>query len=301
MKTKISFKEAYFIRLGQKSSWANYCFKNKVLKLGYKSHLHKESLKGNWDVVTNFWIDQGKTPGKAKDFVSQIRKFYESRNDILWITFHDRKLYWCFSEKKITELEDQTRERPVIGGWHSQDIDGNDLTFDKLSTKLTKTQGYQGTICNIQEIEYLKRKINNIPNSFAEKAAHDLENLKKSIEPLIKELTWYDFELLIDLIFTYSGWRRIETLGKTQKSIDIDLLSPVNGIRAFVQVKSASNSQEFLEYKEEFEQMDQYKEFYYFVHTWKEKFAAKELYTIDKIASLVINSGLTNWLIEKTR
>lgn len=298
---KISFKKAYFIRLGHKSMWVDYCIKNKVIKLGYESPLHEASLKGDWETLRKYWIDEGKTPGKSRDYVTQITKFYETESDVLWITFYKRKLYWCFSKKKITKLKDDTRERPVIGGWSSKDVDGNELTFDKLSTKITKTQGYQGTICNIQEIEYLKRKINNIPNEFAETATNDLENLKKSIEPLIKELTWQDFELLIDLIFTYSGWRRIETLGKTQKSIDIDLLSPVNGIRAFVQVKSASNSQEFREYKEEFEQMDQYKEFYYFVHTWKEKYAAKELYTIDKISSLVINSGLTNWLIEKTR
>ncbi len=36
-----------------------------------------------------------------------------------------------------------------------------------------------------------------------------------AIENLIGLLTWQDFELLVDLIFANSGWRRLGALGKT--------------------------------------------------------------------------------------
>jgi hypothetical protein len=46
-----------------------------------------------------------------------------------------------------------------------------------------------------------------------------------------------DFETLVDLMFSTSGWRR-GIIGNTQKTLDLDLLLPSTGERAFVQVKS---------------------------------------------------------------
>jgi len=56
--------------------------------------------------------------------------------------------------------------------------------------------------------------------------------LKTAIRPLLQSLWWKDFELLADLIFTQSGWQRTSVLGKTEKSIDLELLSPVTGSTA---------------------------------------------------------------------
>jgi hypothetical protein len=46
-----------------------------------------------------------------------------------------------------------------------------------------------------------------------------------------------DFETLVDLVFSTSGWRRQGVVGKTQKTLDLDLILPSTGERAFVQVK----------------------------------------------------------------
>lgn len=51
-------------------------------------------------------------------------------------------------------------------------------------------------------------------------------------------LTWQDFELLVDLVFSSSGWRRLSQVGRTQKTIDLELVLPSTAERAFVQVKS---------------------------------------------------------------
>ena len=88
-----------------------------------------------------------------------------------------------------------------------------------------------------------------------------------TLKPLIQSLSWKDFELLVDLIFTSSGWQRISVVGKTEKYIDIELISPVNNKRAFVQVKSQSTFNEFEIYKSKFNNMKQYDEMYYVVHT----------------------------------
>jgi hypothetical protein len=48
--------------------------------------------------------------------------------------------------------------------------------------------------------------------------------------------------MLVDLVFANSGWRRIGRVGKTQKTVDIELMLPTTGERAFVQVNRLSQS-----------------------------------------------------------
>ncbi|WP_162484273.1 hypothetical protein [Yersinia intermedia] len=52
--------------------------------------------------------------------------------------------------------------------------------------------------------------------------------------------------MLVDLIFSASGWRRTGSLGRTQKTVDIEL--PTTGERAFVQVKSVAEQSVFSGY-----------------------------------------------------
>ena len=55
----------------------------------------------------------------------------------------------------------------------------------------------------------------------------------------------------MDLVFTSSGWRRLGVVGKTQKTLDLSLELPSTGERAFVQVKSRTDSKELADYIEQ--------------------------------------------------
>ena len=305
---KIKADSAYFIKLGRKGQWEEECILHEnTLRLGFNNPLHSECLSGEWDKISKYWLSKGKTKGKATEITNQIRTFYESNEKTLWITFFRRKMYWCFADKDVTLLPDGTRIRKVKEGWKDQDIKGSRLTIESLSGKLTKVQGFQGTICSIKEFEYLIRKLNHQKLPEVQKTEKALYTLFQLIEPLIQNLTWKDFELLIDLIFTRSGWQRISTLGKTEKSIDLVLMSPVTGNHAFVQVKSKSNLatlkkciKQYRNMKEEFSLM------YFVIHTTTDKALAKwqdeediKLWSATKLSELVVNSGLITWLIKK--
>lgn len=302
----IKASNALFIKLGGKGNWEKDCIeKENTIKLGFHNPYHNECLNGNWDIIENYWLQHKKNKGKATETVSQIKYFYESPVDIMWITFYNRKLYWCFAENKVEILEDGSRIRKVKGKWSSDDINGNPLFIENLSGKLTKVQGFRGTICSVKEFEYLMDKINCAKQPEIQDAENAILNLKEKLKPLIQRLTWKDFELLVDLIFTASGWQRISVVGKTEKYIDMELISPVNNKKAFVQIKSQSTFDEFINYKKKFIEMGQYDEMYYVVHTpdtkldnvKKEKNI--EVITLDKITDLIMNAGLTNWLIKK--
>jgi hypothetical protein len=85
---------------------------------------------------------------------------------------------------------------------------------------------FRGTICSIDLQDYLVRKINGLVIPEVEKTKNSLETLRADIEDLIKGLWWHDFELLIDLVFSKSGWQRFSVLGKTEKDSDLDVYSP---------------------------------------------------------------------------
>ena len=215
-------------------------------------------------------------------------------------------MYWCHAYKEVYELEGGSRIRKVIGSWSCFDQNGNPLSIENIDGRITKVQGYRGTICGVELPEYLLRKINGEVQPEIQSTKEALEALKRNIEDLIKGLWWNDFELLVDLIFSQSGWQRISVLGKTEKDIDLDVFSPVSQKRAFVQVKSTTTAEQIQSYREIFSQHHQYDEMYFVFHTFSGSLKNLSiddprvtLWDISRVAELVINAGLIDWLLAK--
>ncbi len=299
--------EIRYIKLGQGGAWEKWCLENNAIRLGYESDQHEESIRGEWEKIREYWLQARKgNEGAATRDLKQIRDFYELKENDLWITFYQRKLYWCRASSDVQELQDGSRIRKTIGFWSNKDSNGQVLGIENIDGRVTKVQRFQGTICKIELKDYLVNKINGISQPEVEAAKENLNLLKKSIKNLIKGLWWKDFELLVDLIFSNSGWQRISVLGKTEKDIDLDIFSPVTQKRAFVQIKSSADLSTFQNYIQKFSEYEQFDEMYFVVHSSNEDLpeasnrkANIHLIDLDRLADLVINSGLTNWLITK--
>jgi hypothetical protein len=304
---EIEASKVLFIKLGRKGSWEKECIEmNQTLRLGYREVDHSECLKGNWKASHDYYLNVKKgNHGTATSHTNQIRYFYESGETVLWITFYANKLWWCFSKLGIQQLPDKTKIRSVIDKWSDTDILGKELTTDSLSGKLLKTQGFRGTICEVPESEYVLLKINSKELSEVTEAKEALQNLELKISYLIRQLQCKDFEILIDLIFRQAGWQRLGVAGKAEKTLDLDLLSPVTNEKAIVQIKSSSNFDEFQRYVNEFKKMKNYDKLFYVVHSPEKKLMSAirneqiKLLLLDDITKLSINSGLIDWIIKK--
>lgn len=240
----------------------------------------------------------------ATSDLNQIRAFYELSANTLWITFFKQKLYWCFANPQVVQVEDGSLIRRTLDGWSCKDINGRDLTIENLDGRISKVQGFRGTICAVELPQYLENKINGIPQPEVKEAQDNLESLRRSVETLIQGLWWKDFELLVDLIFSQSGWQRLSVLGQTDKDIDLDVFSPVTNKRAFVQVKSQASNEVFHTCVASFRAMEQFNEMYFVVHTCDATLrdrieSAVNIVDSKKLSELVINAGLVNWLIAK--
>ena len=181
---------------------------------------------------------------------------------------------------------------------------GQLLHIENLDGRVTKVQAFRGTICSVEPEDYLIRKIRGDEQPDVKDALNKYEALKSSLEELMRGLWWSDFELLADLVFAQSGWQRVLILGKTEKDIDIAILSPVTGKRAFVQVKSRANLATLEQSITAFRQMPQYDEMYFVVHTADgavAKYSEPGVAVIDisRLAELVMTAGLVDWLIKK--
>ena len=302
--------DARFIKLGENGKWEESSIEHdQVLRLDYSSPMHAACKANEWDEVTRYWLKfrNGKRAAATND-VRQIKDFYKIPPDTLWFTFYARALWWCFAQKDVIELpDDKSTIRKVVGKWRNTDLAGRVLQLQNLDGRLTKVAGYRGTICGIEKplLNYLVRKINAQRPVDVEKAEAEVDLLLASLQKLIKGLWWKDFELLADLIFAKSGWQRVSVLGQTEKAIDLDLEAPVTGKKAFVQVKSQATLTMLQQSIEMFESMRQFDEFYFVFHSGAqlEQYIKTDprvqLIDVARLAQLVLNAGLTNWLINK--
>ena len=306
---KISPTKALFIKLGAEGSYEKECVEERnIVKLDYKEIDHNLCLAGRWQAVRKDIAKKYKTSkGVTTYHLNQIKYFYEVGQDVLWITFYNHKLWWCFADSKAILEQDGTKFRKVLGRWKCKNIKGQELHLGNLSGRLLKTQGFRGAICQVKERDYLLDKINREEPKETKEAKEAFNLLCGKLVPIIQNLNWKDFERLIDLIFRNAGWQRISELGKVQKTIDLELANPITGERAVAQVKSESNLKIFREYQEKFDGMAGYDKFFFLTHTpindlkkYKEEKESEKtkIYFADEIAELAINAGLFDWILK---
>jgi len=241
--------------------------------------------------------------GTATRDVKQIRYYFEAGNNTLWITFSGGLLWWCFAKPGVKPHPDgHGRYRTRLNGWQNTDINGGKLSFEKLSGNLLKVQAFQGTICDVKEFEYLKRKLNGQLLPEVDKAVKAENQMVRNIIPLMRLLTWQDFELLVDLVFSNSGWRRLGQVGRTQKTVDIELMLPTTGERAFVQIKSSAGKRDLADYLERLEASGAYDRLFFVWHSGdvgEVEASNVALIGPERLARMVFDAGLTSWLREK--
>jgi len=89
-------------------------------------------------------------------------------------------------------------------------------------------------------------------------------------------------------------------VGKTQKTLDLDLVLPSTGQRAFVQVKSKTTTGELNEYAAAI-QDGPYDRMFYAFHSGTAETSDSRVTVIgpEQLSDLVMDAGLAGWLIRK--
>ncbi len=303
----LSPTKAFFIKLGKGGSYEKEALEKRgILKISYKEISHDLCISGKWAEVRNEISEKMKVgDGVITYHLTQLKYFYEEDEHVLWITFSNNKLWWCFADRKVVLEKDGTRYRSVKGNWSCKNLKGKVLFLEDLSGRLLRTQGFRGTICKVAEFAYLLEKINSNESKEVKETERAFNNLREKLAVIIKRLQPKEFELLVDIIFRNSGWQRLSVLGKTVKTIDLAIWHPITGESAVVQIKTQSSLADYKSYEKKFLGMTEYDKFFYIAHTpepsletYKNRSENINMYFAEKVSELAINSGLYDWILK---
>ncbi len=296
-----------YIKLGEAGKWEKECIEKGIVRYGFDSASTDRfplCRAGKWDELAKSFLAAGKTKGTATRNTNETRLFFEDDGTTCWITFVGERLYWGLLKKETPPERHSDGDgvwRAVAGGWRCADVNGEALTKDRLSGALTKLASYRGTSCRVDVPDYVIRRINGQKTPEVERAVARIGDVTRSAQELMKLLGPRDFETLVDLVFSTSGWRRLGIVGKTQKTLDLDIVLPSTGERAFVQVKFKTTSAELAEYVGKLEDHGPYDRMFYVFHSGEAATDDERVSVIgpERLAELVVDAGLVNWLIRK--
>ena len=304
-----------YIKLGEGGRWDHDCMQRNIVRLGFGSaspQRFKMCLNGDWKSLRKSFIAEGKSASTATRFTNETRLFFEDDGTTLWITFVGERLCWGFLDPAVPAERHADGDgvfRPVVDRWCSRDAMGAELTKDRLSGALTQLAAYRGTSCTVRArsrtgidvADYVIRRIKGETRPSVERALAATREMRKAAIGLMKDLGPKDFEILIDLIFSSSGWRRLGPVGRTQATLDLNLVLPTTGERAFVQVKSKTTTAQLAEYVAKIDDQGEDVRMFYIYHSGEAHTDDERVMLIDaeKLAGLVVNSGLVDWLIQK--
>ncbi|WP_310540943.1 restriction endonuclease [Phenylobacterium sp.] len=300
-----------YVKLGQNGAWLSRCIAEGVIELGYDSVPHELAAAGDWATITKQMIEaDGRSAGKATSFTREVRDFYTLGSDALWVTIGQGRLWWAFADPEVIAVDEDgrgARARKTLGGWSDQSLSGERLELSRLSTRLTKVAAYQQTICRVGDEDYLLRRLNGVVEPVVQRARAAQAEMVTSALDMIRRLDWRDFELLVDLIFAGSGWRRSSAVGgSSQADTDLILEQAVTGERAFVQVKSSASAATLRDYVQRFADDPSFDRLFFLCHSPGGALAAPEdpriqVWLGPQIAEQAVKAGLLEWLIEKVR
>lgn len=294
-----------YIKLGEGGEWAEECLRSGTLRIGFWTDEYFDlCVEGKWDELARAFEARGRSKSTASNFVGQVRAVYEDNGTTLWVTFHTRRMYWTFVDARDTPWIAPHGEgslRKTLP-WRTETIRGAPLWMTSLPGRLTKTAGFPGASCDLERPDNVIRRINGEGAPEVTAAERLISQLQVAVIALLQLMDWKDFEVLVDLVFSTSGWRRQGDVGGEQTTTDIELELPSTGERALVQIKSATTQSELDAYRATFGGST-YDRMFFAYHTGNVQSADPRITLLgpDRLAKMIVEAGLVSWVLDKVR
>ena len=229
----------------------------------------------------------------------------------VWVTFEDGFLWWATPRDEIEINPDgETSERghfwvPLNTGWSNRSLRGRSLAMADLPGAVAAVAGFRATLCRPKASREILRIIKDEEDEDTAAARVARSHYSSVIARLVSRLGPKDFEVLIDLILSRSGWTRVAQLGGVTEGIDIEVENAALDELAFVQVKSRADNIVLGDYVSRFtERRDRYARMIFAVHTTNGALSAPQDLPIQvwdraRVSELVVRFGLADWVAKR--
>ncbi|MEO8099115.1 MAG: hypothetical protein ABI811_15535 [Acidobacteriota bacterium] len=302
----MQFRKAFYIKLGKGGEWEKDSLEHDLMRIGWAPNSLEDINSGNWTTIETQLRSAQKHRGTATRDCNALRQIVESSPEDVWITFSSSRLYWCRLARGPVQEDGLSKFRRVQGNWDDHDERGGLLTVTEIPGTLSSLQGFRGTVCRVLDTNRLRRLLGGEPSPVHGRVTVARQALAFEVEGALKELHWKDFETVVDLLFRQAGWRRLSVLGETMKFADLELQEPINKEKYQVQVKSKATIQDFEKYRGDFSNKG-FRKLFFVVHTPEggldrlTSTPEAELVLPHRLADMVVDAGLVDWLLAKIR
>lgn len=300
-----------YVKLGAGGRWWRSARKRGEIHFGWKSVPGEALAAGDLGTVERTIREEyGPKPGATQDFRA-VCSVLDRPSRHVWVAYEDGCLWWCTVRDGITlnpagESFDLghfwlTCDRP----WTDRSLGGRRLVLSELPGTVGATGGFQGTACTPGGWKTILRILADAEDPELMAAAQARGAYEAAVAVLVARLGSKDFELLVDLILSRTGWSRLEKLGGSTEGIDIEVENPALDEIAFVQVKSAARQSVLDDYVGRFmDRRDRYARMIFAVHSPKGGLAAPaglpvQVWDGARIARLVVRLGLGDWVANR--
>jgi hypothetical protein len=300
-----------YVKNGRGGRWWPAAKSQSQVHLGWNDVPDALLLDPDWiaiEALIRSWYD-GK-PGAMQD-LKALRTVLDHPSQHIWITFEDGYMWWCTVRDGVeTNLDGETGDRGhfwlnCLRPWSDRSLGGRHLTKASLPGITTATAGYQGTICEPGGWKEILRILHDSEDADAVVARQARAAYEISISKLVARLGDKDFELLVDLILSRTGWARLERLGGATEGIDIEVENVSAGEIAFVQIKSKASQKVLDEYVSRFmDRRERYNRMIFAVHSPTGTLRPPsglpvQVWPGQKISELVVRVGLGDWVTNR--
>jgi hypothetical protein len=296
---QLKFRSAFYIKLGKKGRWEEDSIMRNRLRIGWSRIPLKLITQERWPEIRRHGGISG-----TSDF-NALRRICESSPEDIWITFYQNRLWWGRLARSQVRQDKTSKYRKLKGKWNNQNLKGDPLTLDQIPGSIAKIQGYRATCCQVKEVETLRCLLLGEPSEASRKLEQARTETEKAIASSIQALHWKDFETLVDLLLSRTGWRRLSRLGETMKDIDLELKDTLTRDIYHVQVKSEASLKDFKKFCDR--RPIGVRRSYFVVHTpSKELSRCRQPKGVERIlpedlAPLIVQFGLINWIWDRTK
>jgi len=298
---------AYYLKLGRGGEWAKDAIDHDCARVGWKSTPLDQIVNGKWGAIKKALAKEAKTKGAGTTDANALQLFCKSTPDDIWITFHESKLWWARLKDPVKK-DSISKYRILVDGWHDHSEKRKALLANQIPGSIAQLQGFRGTICRVRDQEALLRLLNGDRSPEYVALARSKQGLEVALGQAITRLHWKDFEILVDLVFRQSGWRRVSVVGEQMRSVDLELKEPITGDQYQVQVKSRATKATVEACKKEFGITGDFRRLYFVVHSPDAALSRAgnelrnenfEVILPERLAEMVVDGGLTRWLLDK--